>query len=77
MNDMLQYIGRFLVTLGIVIALLGAVMLLPQKTGVNFPGRLPGDIIIQKRNFTIYFPITTSIVLSILISIILYFVMRR
>jgi ribose/xylose/arabinose/galactoside ABC-type transport system permease subunit len=74
---MLQYIGRFLVTLGIVIALLGAVMLLLQKTGVNFPGRLPGDIIIQKRNFTIYFPITTSIVLSILISIILYFVMRR
>jgi ribose/xylose/arabinose/galactoside ABC-type transport system permease subunit len=77
MNDMLQYVGRFLVTLGVVIALLGALMLLLHKTGVNVPGRLPGDIIIQKRNFTIYFPITTSIVLSILLSIILYFVMRR
>lgn len=77
MSDMLQYIGRFLVMFGVAIALLGAVMLLLHKTGMNMPGRLPGDIVVQKRNFTVYFPIGTSIVLSILLSIILYFVTRR
>jgi hypothetical protein len=40
---------------------------------IPFFGKLPGDIIIRKKNFTFYFPIVTSILLSLLISLIIYF----
>ncbi len=39
-----------------------------------FPGRLPGDIVIDKGNFKMFIPITTSIVISIVLSLILYFI---
>jgi hypothetical protein len=40
-------------------------------------GKLPGDILVKKENFTFYFPLTTSIVLSLLISLIFFFVNKR
>ena len=49
---------------------IGLVLLLLQKT--PFLGKLPGDILIKKENFTFYFPLATSIVISIIISLILY-----
>jgi hypothetical protein len=67
-------IGKFLLMLGIAIALLGAVIILFRNAGIPFLGKLPGDIIVQRKNFTFYFPIVTCIVLSIILSIILYFV---
>ncbi len=65
MNQFAQ-LGKVLVSLGMGLVLLGAFMLIAAKfKGV---GHLPGDIYIQKKNFTFYFPLTTSILLSIIIS---------
>ncbi|NMB41012.1 MAG: DUF2905 domain-containing protein [Firmicutes bacterium] len=56
-----------LLAIGGVIALIGAVFLLLGRFGL---GRLPGDILIRRENFTLYFPITTMIILSIILSLI-------
>jgi hypothetical protein len=69
-------LGKFLVITGIVIAGIGTVLLL-FKDGVPFLGKLPGDIVIEKKNFTFYFPLATSILLSIILSIIFYFFGRK
>ena len=58
--------GKTLVIVGLVIAALGVVMML----GVPL-GRLPGDIAIRRGNFSFYFPLTTSIVLSIVLTLLL------
>ncbi|HHZ19145.1 MAG TPA: DUF2905 domain-containing protein [Firmicutes bacterium] len=68
-------LGRTLIVLGLVLTALGGLLLL----GSRLPGlgRLPGDIIIQKENFTLYIPITTSILLSVLLSLVLWLLGRR
>jgi H+/Cl- antiporter ClcA len=74
---MLQYLGKFLIILGIIIAVIGGLLLLFRNSGIPFLGKLPGDIVIQKKNFTFYFPFATSILLSILLSLIFYFFGRK
>jgi len=69
-------LGKFLIIVGIVIAATGALLLF-FRNGIPFFGKLPGDIVIQKKNFTFYFPIATSILLSIIISLIFYFLGRK
>ena len=59
------FVGRFLVLIGLGIAAIGLLMML----GVPF-GRLPGDIYVRRGSFTFYFPLVTSIVLSILLTLI-------
>ena len=63
--------GKVLVLIGLAIAAIGVVMML----GVPI-GRLPGDIIIKRDNFSFYFPLTTSIVLSILLTLLFAFFRR-
>ena len=64
-----------LLMLGGLVLVLGLVLILAGK--VNLPiGRLPGDFIIRGKNSTFYFPLMTSIVLSILLSLVLYVVNR-
>ncbi|HSB32954.1 MAG TPA: DUF2905 domain-containing protein [Nitrospirota bacterium] len=65
-------IARTLIFLGAVLIVIGLVILGIQK--FPFVGKLPGDIIIKRENFTLYFPLATGIILSILISLILYLV---
>ena len=77
MPDPLHYIGKFLVIAGILIAAIGGLLLLFRNEGIPFLGKLPGDIVIQKKNFTLYFPIATSILLSILLTLIFYFLGRK
>jgi len=77
MSDPLQHIAKLLILFGILIVALGALLLLFRNSGIPFLGKLPGDIIIQKKNFTFYFPIVTSILLSIILSLIFYFFSRR
>ena len=60
--------SKILITLGVIFLLLG--ILYPYLTSLGL-GRLPGDIIIKKNNFNLYFPITSAIIISILISIIM------
>ena len=64
--------ARILILLGAVLIVIGLVMLAIQK--LPFAGRLPGDIFIKRDNFTFYFPLATSIIVSILISLILYLI---
>jgi hypothetical protein len=66
--------GKFLVIVGIIIVLIG----LGLHYGVRIPwiGKLPGDILIQRENFTFYFPLTTGILLSLIIIGILYIVRK-
>ena len=66
--------GKFLIIVGSVLILLGVLITYGHK--LPFLGKLPGDILIEKGNFKIYFPIATSILLSILISLIVYVYQR-
>jgi len=64
-------LGRTLVLIGGLLLGLGLVLILAGK--LNLPiGRLPGDIVLRGRSTTFYFPIATSIVLSVLLSLLLY-----
>lgn len=60
---------RFLITLGIVLVVAGLAWPLLSKLGL---GRLPGDIHIQREGFSFYFPITTGLIVSALISLVLW-----
>jgi len=63
--------GRLLVVVGLVIAVLGLLMMLGLPLG-----RLPGDFAVRRGNFSFYFPLTTSIVLSIVLTL-LFSLFRR
>jgi hypothetical protein len=68
-------LGRMLLRLGGLVLVLGLVLILAGK--VNLPiGRLPGDFVVRGKNSTFYFPLMTSIVLSVLLSLVLYVVNR-
>jgi hypothetical protein len=66
-------VSRTLILLGLVILVLGLLWPWIGRLGL---GRLPGDIIVQRGNFTFYFPIVTGILLSIALSIILWLINR-
>ena len=68
-------LGRALVVLGLVIAVGG--LLLVAFDRVPWLGRLPGDISIQRGNWTFYFPLGTSILLSIVLTLVLWLIGRR
>lgn len=61
---------KFFIILGVIFIIIGLMMPWILRSGI---GHLPGDLMIKKNNFTFYFPLTTSIILSILLSIILWF----
>lgn len=70
----MDQMAKGLVTIGIILIAVGGIFLiLPQ---IPFLGKLPGDIHIKKENFTFYFPFTTSIIISVIISFILYLLKR-
>ncbi len=63
-------LARFLILLGVILVVLGlALLLLPRIPGL---GRLPGDIIIKRENFTVYFPLGTCILVSLILSLIFW-----
>ncbi len=66
---MFNALGRFLVFVGVIIALIGCLLLFAEK--IPWIGRLPGDILIKKGKWTFYFPLATSIFLSLLITLLL------
>ena len=63
-------IGRILIIAGIVLVVVGLLWPMLQKAGL---GRLPGDIAIERDNFRFYFPITTSIIISLLLTLLFWF----
>ncbi len=68
-------LGKIIFIAGIIIAIIGLIIMFFNK--IPFIGKMPGDIIIKKENFTFYFPIVTSILLSIILSLIFYFLRRK
>ncbi|MBJ6750380.1 DUF2905 domain-containing protein [Geomonas anaerohicana] len=66
--------GKSLIILGLIIAAVGALFTLAGK--IPWLGRLPGDIYVKKENFTFYFPLATSIIISLLLSLILWLFRR-
>ncbi len=66
MTDM----GRWLIVLGLIIAAVGGVLMFAGK----FPwfGKLPGDIYVKRDNFTFYFPLATCILISVIVSFLLW-----
>jgi hypothetical protein len=68
-------LGKMLILFGVILALLGGLLLLTGK--IPFLGRLPGDIVIRHEHWSFYFPLTTSIVISILLTLLFSFFSRR
>lgn len=71
---MLGGLGKFLILLGAFIILVGVLLLIGEK--IPWIGRLPGDMIIRKKNFTFYFPLATSILISIILTL-LFWIFRK
>jgi hypothetical protein len=68
-------IGRMLILLGIVLVVVGLLVTLGDRLPLRI-GRLPGDIIIRGRNSVFYFPLMTSILISVILSL-LFWLFRR
>jgi len=70
-----QELGRTLVLIGAVVMAVGLVLVFANR--IPFLGRLPGDVVVQKKNFTLYFPIATGLVLSLVLTVVLNLWSRR
>jgi hypothetical protein len=69
-----QGIGKMLLIGGGILALIGLLFILSPK--IPFLGRMPGDIVVKRENFSFYFPLMTSILLSLLLSFVLWLFRR-
>ncbi|MDP2690189.1 MAG: DUF2905 domain-containing protein [Deltaproteobacteria bacterium] len=68
-------LGKTFIIIGLVIVAAGIIVTIAPR--VPFLGRLPGDIYYKKDNFVFYFPVATSILISVIASLVLYFLTRR
>ena len=71
---MMPGIGKLFVILGIVLIITGLAFMFGDK--IPYIGKLPGDIFIRKERFSLYFPITTSIIISIILTV-LFSIFRK
>jgi hypothetical protein len=71
----METLARYLMLVGIALFLIGGGVYLAAKFGIPL-GRLPGDIRIDNGNSTFYFPLVTSILISVILTIILNFIIR-
>lgn len=74
MTGNLDGIARFVIIAGLGLAFFGVVLLLVGR--LPFVGRLPGDIVIRKGNFTIFFPLVTFLLLSLVLTIVVNVIIR-
>ncbi|SHI51175.1 Protein of unknown function [Geosporobacter subterraneus DSM 17957] len=70
----MESLGRTMMMMGILLIVIGGIVFLGSKLGL---GRLPGDIYYKKENFTFYFPVMTSIIASIVLTVLLNLLFRR
>jgi hypothetical protein len=68
-------VGKLLIVFGLLIALVGLVLVLIGR--VPWLGRLPGDVLIRRGNWTFYFPLATSLLLSLVLTLLVWFLGRR
>lgn len=67
-------IGRMLIYLGLLLVVLGVIFSLIGK--IPWLGHLPGDITIERERFTLYFPLATCLIISVILSLVLYLFRR-
>lgn len=75
MTDGIHYLGKLLIVLGVIVIAVGGLLLFSGK--IPYIGRLPGDILIQKKNYTFYFPLATSIIISVIITLVFWLLGRK
>jgi hypothetical protein len=68
-------LGKILILFGLIIAGLGVIVVLGAK--IPWLGRLPGDILIRRKNFTFYFPLATCIIINIILTLIFWLLKRK
>ncbi len=68
-------IGKIIIFIGLVLVVIGFIFMLGSK--LPFIGKLPGDIAIVRKNYSFYFPVTTCIIISIILSFILWLFNKR
>jgi hypothetical protein len=68
-------IGRILVIIGVALVVIGGAVILLGRTGLPI-GRLPGDILYRGKNTTFYFPLATSILISVVLSLVVFLIGR-
>ena len=75
MNEGFHSLGKVLILFGALAIGIGGILLLSGK--LPWFGKLPGDFVIQKKNFTFYFPIATSILISVLLTLVFWVLGRK
>ena len=68
-------LGRYFIIIGLIIAGIGFALIFAGK--IPWLGRLPGDFFFRGKNFSFYFPLTTGILISVILTLILWFINRR
>jgi len=71
----MPFIGKLLIIFGIFFIIMGGILILAPK--IPFLGKLPGDIYYRKGNFSIYFPLATSLLISLILTILLNLIFRK
>jgi hypothetical protein len=74
---MLPQMGKILVMIGAIFLVVGLILMFASHPSLGKIGRLPGDIYIKKDNFSFYFPLTTSILVSLLLTLIFSLLFRK
>ena len=74
---MVPSLGKILITVGLVFVAVGGLLLFSDRLSFLRIGRLPGDVIYRRGNFTFYLPIVTSIVLSLILTLLFWVFGRR
>lgn len=68
-------IGKLILGVGLALAVIGAVLILAGRVGIPM-GRLPGDFVYRGKRATVYFPLVTCIVISVVLTLIIYVISR-
>ena len=68
----MRELGKLLILFGGVLVAAGALLVFGLPRGLGWFGRLPGDILVKRDNFTFYFPLATSLLVSALLSLLLW-----
>lgn len=67
--------GKILISIGLLLAILGVIFTFGNK--LPFVGRLPGDIVVERKNYSFYFPVATCIIISVIMSSILWLFSKK
>lgn len=71
----LGLLAKAIILVGVLLIVVGSILLFTRRA--PFPGKLPGDLHVKHRNISLYFPITTCILLSLVLTLVLNLLLRR